>query len=159
MSLRIRDADLERDRETLQRFILGSNTYEAQWEADRRLDTAVGVDYLPELIERAAAKQGRLLVAEEDGVVIGWAMCHVDGHETFVKPEDRPFGYVAELFVEERARGKHVGRRLLNACEDHFRALGLKSVLIGALSPNVRAVNAYRAAGYTDYAINLRKLL
>lgn len=159
MSLRIRDADLKRDRETLQRFILGSNTYEAQWEADRRLDAAVGVDYLPELIERAAAKQGRLLVAEEDGVVIGWAMCHVDGHETFVKPEDRPFGYVAELFIEERARGKHVGRRLLNACEDHFRALGLKSVLIGALSPNVRAVNAYRAAGYTDYAINLRKLL
>jgi len=155
----IRDADLSRDRATFERFILGSNTYEAQWESDRRLDANVGVDYLPVLIERAAAKQGRLLVAEEDGVVIGWAMCHVDGHETFVKPEDRPCGYVAELLVEEHARGRHVGRKLLKACEDHFRALGLKSVLIGALSPNARAIGAYRAAGYTDYAINLRKLL
>ncbi|NJN64939.1 MAG: hypothetical protein HC882_08730 [Acidobacteria bacterium] len=28
-----------------------------------------------------------------------------------------------------------------------------------ALSGNVRAVNAYRAAGFTDYAVNLRKVL
>jgi len=76
-----------------------------------------------------------------------------------VREEERPFGYVAEMFVDEAFRGRHVGRMLLKACEDHFRALGLKSVLIGALSPNTRALNAYRAAGYTDYAINLRKLL
>lgn len=155
----IRDADIARDKLALQRFILGSNTYEAQFESDRRLDAAVGEEFLPELVERAAAKQGRIFVAEHADTILGWAVCYVDEHETFVKPEERPYGYVAELFVEEAARGRHVGRTLLKSCEDHFRALGLKSVLIGALSPNTRAVNAYRAAGYTDYAINLRKLL
>jgi hypothetical protein len=54
---------------------------------------------------------------------------------------------------------RHVGRDLLTACENHFRTLGLKTVVIGALSQNARAVNAYHAAGYADYAVNLRKVL
>jgi len=159
MSVRVRDADLSRDKPALLRFLAGSNTFESQWESDRRLDADFPEEFLAELVARAKAKLGRLFVAEEAGAVIGWAMCFVDGHETFVKPEDRPFGYVAEMYVDEAARGRHAGRKLLKSCEDHFRALGLKSVLIGALSHNTRAVNAYRAAGYADYAVNLRKVL
>jgi len=159
MSLRIRDADLSRDTKALQRFILGSNTYEAQYESDRRLDANAGAAYLPDIIERVTKRRGRMFVAEDAGVPVGWAACYTDEHEPFVKEEERPFGYVAELFVDEVYRGRHVGRGLLTACEDHFRALGLKTVLIGALSANTRAANAYRAAGYLDYAINLRKVL
>jgi len=157
--VRVRDADLTHDRPAFQRFILGSNTVEAQFASDRRLDAAVGEEFLPELIERAASKQGRIFVAEEAGIVIGWAVCYVNQEEIYVRPEERSHGHVAELFVEEAARGRHVGRALLKSCEDHFRSLGLKSALIGALSHNTRAVNAYRAAGYADYAVNLRKIL
>jgi ribosomal protein S18 acetylase RimI-like enzyme len=159
MSVLIRDADLSRDRPSLERFILGSNTYEAQFESDRRLDAAVGADYLPYIVERLANKRGRIFVAENAGTAIGWAACYADEHEFFVKKEERPYGYVAELFVEEAYRGRHIGRQLLTACEDHFREVGLKTVLIGALSANIRATNAYHAAGYADYAINLRKVL
>jgi ribosomal protein S18 acetylase RimI-like enzyme len=159
MKVNVRDADLTRDRETLQRFILGSNTYEAQWESDRRLDPEVGADHLADLNRRAATKRGRMFVAEVNGAVVGWAMCHADEHEAYVLEEERSFGYVAELFVEEAHRGLHIGRHLLEACESHFSEIGIKIVLIGALSPNTRAVNAYRAAGYADYAINLRKVL
>ena len=159
MNVSIRDADFARDRATLARFILGSNAYEAEWESDRRLDAGVGAAYLPDLIDRVTKQQGRIFVAEEAGAAIGWAACYVDHHDAFVKEEDRPFGYVAEMYVDEAARGRHVGRVLLEACENHFRTLGVKTVLIGVLSPNARAVNAYKAAGYTDYAINLRKLL
>jgi ribosomal protein S18 acetylase RimI-like enzyme len=159
MSVLVRDADLARDKLTLQRFILGSNTYEAQFEADRRLDPGVGEEFLPELVERAQTKQGRIFVAEDGGSVLGWAVCYVDQEDTYVKPDERAYGYVAELFVEEAARGRHIGRTLLKSCEEHFRSIGLKSVHIGALSPNTRAINAYRAAGYANYAVNLRKLL
>jgi ribosomal protein S18 acetylase RimI-like enzyme len=159
MSPHIRDADLSRDTAVLQRFIVGSNIYEAQFETDRRLDAGAGADYLPQLVDSATNKQGRIFVAEEAGAPIGWAVCYVNQHEPFVKEEERPYGYVSELFVDEAFRGRHIGRALLNACEDHFRKLGLKTVLIAALSTNTRALNAYRATGYTDYAINLRKLL
>lgn len=155
----IRDADLSRDTAVLQRFIVGSNIYEGQFETDRRLDAAAGADYLPQLVDSATKKQGRIFIAEEAGAPIGWAVCYVNEHEPFVKEEERPYGYVSELYVEEVFRGRHIGRALLNACEDHFRTLGMKTVLIAALSANIRAVNAYRATGYTDYAINLRKIL
>jgi ribosomal protein S18 acetylase RimI-like enzyme len=159
MNMHIRDAELSRDIAVLQRFIVGSNAYEAQFESDRRLDAAAGADYLPQLVDSATRQQGRIFVAEEAGAPIGWAVCYVNQHEPFVKEEERPYGYVSELFVDEAYRGRHVGRDLLTACENHFRTLGLKTVVIGALSQNTRAVNAYRAAGYADYAVNLRKLL
>ena len=159
MSVRIRDVDLSQDGPSLERFILGSNKYEAQYESDRRLDANVGADHFTVLVERVTQQQGRIFVAENAGAVIGWTACYVEQHDAFVKEEERPFGYVAELFVDETHRGLHVGRSLLKSCEDHFRALGVKSVLIGALAPNTRAVNAYRAAGFADYAIEFRKRL
>jgi ribosomal protein S18 acetylase RimI-like enzyme len=159
MTVNIRDADLARDKQALMRFLMGSNRFESQWERDRRLDAEFPEEYLSQLVERARSKQGRLFVADQAGSVIGWAMCFLDEHDTFVEREERSIGYVAEMYVEEEQRGRHIGRTLLKACEDHFRALGVKSVLISALSPNVRALNAYRAAGYSDYAVNLRKIL
>ncbi|MGH6996938.1 MAG: hypothetical protein ACREEO_02040, partial [Phenylobacterium sp.] len=60
MSIAIRDADIARDKAALQRFIAGSNAYEAQWESDRRLDAALPEEFLPELVARASEKQGRI---------------------------------------------------------------------------------------------------
>jgi len=159
MRVRVRDAELPRDKPALLRFIAALNVYEAQFESDRRSDDAFPEEFLPELLERARSKKGRVFVAEEAGAPIGWAVCYVNEHDTFVRPEARPYGYVSELYVEEAARGRHVGRKLLNSCEDHFRDLKVSSVLIGALSANIRAMNAYKAAGYADYDVNLRKLL
>lgn len=155
----IRDLDLARDKAALERFILGSNAYEAQFESDRRLDKACPEEFLPVLLDRAKARQGHIFVAEDEGEPIGWAVCYINEHDIYVQPEERPYGYVSELFVDEDARGRHVGRKLLNACEDYFRTLNVRTVLIGALSANTRAVNAYKAAGYADYDVNLRKVL
>ena len=159
MSVVIRDANLDRDRPAFERFIHGTNTFEAQFEPDRRLDPEVGADYLAELLKRIEKKHGRIFVAEVDAVQIGWAVCYSSDHYLFVREEERPFGYVAELFVDEAHRGLHIGRSLLKSCEDHFRALGFKSMLIGALARNGRAVAAYRAAGFRDYAIEFSKRL
>ncbi len=159
MAVHVRALDLARDKPALLRFILGSNAYEAQYESDRRLDKACPEEFLPVLLERAKARRGHIFVAEEAGEPIGWAVCYVNEHDVYVRPEERPYGYVSELFVDEASRGRHVGRKLLNACEDYFRSLKIATVLIGALSANTRAVRAYKAAGYADYDVNLRKVL
>lgn len=159
MSVRIRDADLARDRPAFERFIWGTNVYEGRAEPNRRLDPQVGADFFPELLKRMEKKQGRIFVAEVDGATVGWAVCYAEAHDVYVLEEERAFGYVAELFVEEAHRGLHIGRSLLKSCEDHFRARGLKFAFIGALAGNGRAVNAYRAAGFVDYAIEFKKRL
>ncbi|MBL9097949.1 MAG: GNAT family N-acetyltransferase [Alphaproteobacteria bacterium] len=159
MSVHIRDADLTRDKPAFERFIWGSNTYEGLSEPNRRLDAQVGVDFLPEILKRVEKRQGRIFVAEVDGAPVGWAVCHTSEQDVYVLEEERMYGYVAELFVDEEHRGRHIGRSLLNSCEDYFRTLGLKFVFIGALAGNSRAVNAYRAAGFADYAIEFKKRL
>ncbi|MBP6014251.1 MAG: GNAT family N-acetyltransferase [Alphaproteobacteria bacterium] len=159
MSVVIRDADLARDKPSIQRFMAGLNLFESAFEPNRDLAPGVPERWLKDLLARVRAKQGRMFVADDGGVLLGWAACHADQYDVYVREEDRAFGYVEELYVDEAARGRHIGRALLKACEDHFRSLGLKSVLIGALNGNARAIAAYRAAGYSDYAVNLRKLL
>jgi ribosomal protein S18 acetylase RimI-like enzyme len=159
MSVRIRDADLARDRSAFERFIWATNVYEGRAEPNRRLDPQVGADFLPDLLKTIEIRQGKIFVAEVDGAPVGWAVCHLSEHEVYVLEEERAYGYVAELFVEEAHRGLRIGRSLLKSCEDHFRSQGLKYVFIGALAGNSRAVNAYRAAGFADYAIEFKKRL
>ena len=139
---------------------MGSNLYESKFENDRRLDDQYPAEFLHERVEISKAKRGRFFVAEKpDGGLYGWAACYVDHHEIFVKESERPYGYIAELYVEEESRGQHIGRKLIEACEHYFRSLSIGSVMISALAANDRAVKAYRAEGFADYSINFRKIL
>lgn len=77
----------------------------------------------------------------------------------FVIEEERIFGYIDELFVEEEFRGQGIGRALIAACEEAGRALRLKLIMIGVVAGNARARKTYEAAGFSPYTIDLRKYL
>jgi GNAT superfamily N-acetyltransferase len=76
------------------------------------LSTQLGYPAQPEeSSERLSALgAGALLVAEEDGSVLGWI--HVCGIRFFQSP---PFAEIGGLVVDEAARGKGVGRLLVQA--------------------------------------------
>ena len=76
------------------------------------LSTQLGYPAQPEeAAERLSALgAGALLVAEEDGSVLGWI--HVCGIRFFQSP---PFAEIGGLVVDEAARGRGVGRLLLEA--------------------------------------------
>lgn len=155
----IRSVRLPGDRAAVLSFIDASQAYESAFEPNRRLDARVADEHLASLLAQIEKHQGLNLIAEIDGHPIGWAVARVLEMDLFVKAEDRLCGYVSELFVVETYRGRRIGRALLTRCEEHFRALGLKSVMIGSLAGNARALSAYRSAGYAPYAIELRKAL
>jgi ribosomal protein S18 acetylase RimI-like enzyme len=159
MTFLIRPMQLEHDRATVLRFIDGSQAFEAVFETNRRLDDRVADEHLSRLLTDMAETQGQAFVADAGGVVIGWACCLVQVHGVFVAAEERRHGYISEVYVEATHRGRHVGRALIAACEGHFKTLGLKTAFIGVLSGNERAISAYRSAGYSDYAVEMRKRL
>jgi GNAT superfamily N-acetyltransferase len=158
-SITLRPARLPDDRAAILGFINGSQAYEAAFEPNRRLDATVAEEHLESLLKQIEEHQGLHLIAEVDGRAVGWAVARVVELGLFVTADDRVCGNISELFVVEEMRGRHIGRALISACEDHFRALGLKTVMIGALAGNARALSAYQAAGYSPYLVELRKKL
>lgn len=158
-STTIRSVDPAKDRADILRFIDGSQAYEAAFEPNRRLDGTVAAEHFARLLKDVTDNQGRMYVAETDVTVIGWACCSANMHGVFVRDDERRYGYISEVYVDELHRGRHIGRALISACEDHFRSLGIRTVFIGVLSGNTRAIDAYRSAGFSDYALEMRKRL
>jgi GNAT superfamily N-acetyltransferase len=159
-AFRIRDAKLPDEEPTLAGFIAGLQGFEHAFEPDRRIDARVGADYCAVLISRARECHGRILVADADGDgLLGWAVVHEAGNESFVVDDERIYGYLSELFVVERARRLGVGRALLTACEDWARERKLKTMMIGVLPGNQRALRIYQEAGFSPYSVRLRKYL
>ncbi len=158
--MRIREADLAHDRAAFLAFIMGSQHFEYAIELNRRLDAPVAAEHLERLLAHLKDHDGRMFVADDEtDVPVGWAVVGAIKGEVFVVPEERDYAYIFELFVAEAVRGEGVGRALIAACEDWARAKNFKTIQIGVLSGNMRAAKIYREAGYSDYALELRKYL
>ena len=92
-----------------------------------------------------------LLVAHEDGIVLGYALA--SWHQTFLA--NGPVCWVEELMVSEEYRSKGVGGALMRAIEAKASVAGGAYVSLASR----RAVGFYTGIGYEDSATFLRKLL
>lgn len=104
-------------------------------------------NYAPEVVAREIADPGRATwVAEADGEIVGY---------THVGPCKLPHPDVAEgagelyqFYVDERAQGTGLGRRLLDIALDHLAATRPGPLWVGVWSGNVRAQAIYAARGF-----------
>ncbi len=87
-------------------------------------------------LECAAVEVPVAVVAESDGVVVGFAT--VGGDE------------VADLFVAREARGTPVARLLLAAAERAVRRAGHRTACLGVVPGNARARRFYEREGWRD---------
>src|SRR6187551_302844 len=87
-------------------------------------------------------------VAEEDGDLVGWAA---------VVPYSRRAVYrgVGEesVYVAERARGRGVGRALLEAVIESARNGGLWTLQAGILPDNVASLELHRRLGFREVGV------
>ena len=155
----VRDARLPRDEPAILSFIIGLQDYEAAFEPDRRRDPDFAVEHWRELQHRCAEKHGVMLIAEHDGKPVGWAFAHDQNAELFVVEPERHHGFLAELYVTPEARGKGLGRALIEGCEAWARTRGHKLLQVGVLARNGRAIRSYEGAGYAAYGITMRRYL
>jgi GNAT superfamily N-acetyltransferase len=106
-----------------------------------RLSAQLGYPSDEAAIERRLAALAELpeslvLVAEEDGEVLGWV--HVLGQH---RVETDAFAEVAGLVVDERARGRGLGRDLLAAAEAWAGERGFGAMRVRS---NTRRADAHR---------------
>ena len=57
-------------------------------------------------------------------------------------------GFLDELYVEEKYRGRGIGRRTMEFVEERARELGVKALHLEATQGNDAAIELYRRAGY-----------
>jgi len=155
----IRPARLPADEPAILSFIIGLQDHEAAFEPDRRRDPAFALEHWHELQRRHAEKHGVILIAEDAGKTVGWAFAYDETAEIFVVQAERSYGLLAELFVMPQARGKGLGRALIEGCETWARNRGHKHLAVGVLAKNPSAIRAYEGAGYAPYWNMMRRYL
>jgi GNAT superfamily N-acetyltransferase len=102
---------------------------------------------------RAAASTERALLAWVDGRAVGFTCLRFARLIT----NALPYAEVTELFVEEAFRRRGIARALLAEAEKLARSLGAPGVILFTGLKNETAQAFYRAVGYHDYAVTMRK--
>ena len=83
------------------------------------------------------------VVAELDGQVVGYALYH-DGYET---DRGRRLVHLIDLYVQEGARRRGVGRALMDQVAELGRARGAEIILWSVYKPNALAAVFYERLG------------
>jgi len=120
----------------------------------------IGPWYIEALIDEAARHKGSFLVAEADGLVVGYATLLTEMSSEGEKDEV-PYtcSYVSDLAVLESHRGEGIGRALLQECERLERAAGQKWLRLGVIAANHGARRFYKNFGLEEHLLTLEKRL
>jgi GNAT superfamily N-acetyltransferase len=120
----------------------------------------IGQWYFEHFAERCVEENGLILVADEDGRILGYATILTAVEERGTGDEVAyTFAEIADLVVTREARGRGIGRLLLGECERRARAAGRDLLRIGVLAVNARAHRFYEDFGFRDHHITMSKKL
>jgi len=103
--------------------------------------------------ERLARGESIIFLAEDES---GGALGFVQLFPSFTSVEARRLWVLNDLFVAEEARGRGVGRALMNAAREHAVRTGAKRLTLETMEDNERAWSLYEALGYVKSEPNVR---
>jgi len=115
---------------------------------------ARSIEYIESVIENP---KSRLIVAEEEGKILGLAKADIVSApevDLFVK---RDFIDISTIVVDEDYRGKGVGQKLLNKIYDWAKEIKVKEVELSVFSFNESAINFYEANGFQEIRKKMSK--
>ncbi|WP_342669828.1 GNAT family N-acetyltransferase [Actinoplanes rectilineatus] len=90
-----------------------------------------------------------LIGAEDGGALVGVAALHV----LPILEKTGKFGRLLALVVEERYRGRGVGRMLVTAVEDQARAVGCLAIELNSSRHRTETHTFYQRLGYEDACV------
>ncbi len=127
-------------------------------ELARMLDLFDGMGATPaQVAARMRACQGVLttFIGEIDGQPVGFACLRLVPH----LQGDEPYAELTDIYVDAPFRRQGVARVLAAQVEAAARAAGASEVVIITGFDNEGAQAAYRASGYANWALAMRKRL
>lgn len=104
----------------------------------------LSLDEIGDLIRKAPG----IFVAEENGKVTGYA-----SYDQFRRGTGYARSMEHSIILTPEARGKGVGRALMEAVEDHARAAGVGSLWAGVSGENPDGVTFHKRLGFETIAV------
>ena len=100
--------------------------------------------------ERLGDPKHRVLIAEAEGQVVGyafaWVICYRD-HPTYM---DHDTFYIDDICVLESHRRRGIGRQLFDRCRETARVLGCQNMDLGVWAFNKEAIAFYESCGMRE---------
>ena len=88
-----------------------------------------------------------IFVFDEDGEVQGYAFCQITEVSNHQLLEDVKSLYIDDICVDEKARGKHVGKSLYEYVHDYARSIGCNNITLNVWEGNEPALRFYQNMG------------
>ena len=114
-------------------------------------------EYIPQMLDRCIECDGRVLIAEVNGEIVGFATILTKVSSGDLEDGDLEYGLVSDVMVVERFRSQGLGRKLLEEAESFARANGVKWLRIGVLAGNDVADNLYSSMGFSGLYVEREK--
>ena len=97
---------LPADRDAIIELIHQLNVFEADLVGDRRRDYGAAAEYYDELMQRLSRRNGRIVLAQAEGITVGAMGFSLDQDAAYVADDFRNHGTVTDLIVHNDWRGK-----------------------------------------------------
>lgn len=155
----IRDYCPETDLAGLRACVIALQDFE--YELDPRFPDGASIveAYVPDILKRCENYSGKILVAEVDGEVAGYAMIWTSVKGEEIEDGDFETARLADLAVLEQYRRRGIARALIEAAEDYARERGATSLHLGVLANNRGALSLYESSGFAPFSMTLEKHL
>jgi ribosomal protein S18 acetylase RimI-like enzyme len=142
----------ENDIPALEKLMEDFQTYLISIDPKRKSIEGLGYGKLKiaEMVTQVTEKQGEIFVACNNTEVIGFGACTVEvpSKAQLLENPVLKYGSFIELFVDEKYRGAHIGKQIVQAMEDFLRSVGCDCVDLTVVSENNRAKKFYESNGY-----------
>ena len=145
------------DRDALERCFIELQAFERRIEPNRVDGESIAATYVDELFKICETSEGKIFVAEYGGVVAGFVcvLARTDSGEIIERWRER--GYITDIVVLNGYRRRGIGQALIKAAEDYAVARGAHTLMIGVLVSNEPARGLYRAVGFRETELILKK--
>lgn len=100
-----------------------------------------------------------IFVAEENGKVLGYAFCIFVQHTDDNILTDIKTLYIDDLCVDEKTRGKGIGRELYNFAVAYAKETGCYNLTLNVWADNTAALGFYEALGLHKQKIGMELIL
>ena len=115
--------------------------------------------YFTDLMRRTEEEEGKILVAEGDGEIVGYVAIQSRVQSSELHEVRYEYAYISELIVREEWRGRGYGRALVSEAVAFAKANGAKFVRIGALAKNTEVRKLYTQCGFEEIEVVMEMVL